>query len=129
MHLGPQLYSKKTPHRCFPVKCAIIFRTPFLKNICQQPFLSVIIGGKIFRNTSTRCKDCFLGVLKSDKKKKRFFYHWYENFKSFGCVWFWVIVGGFGCFWVVVTCFHWLWVVLAGCWWFWKVLGACMFCS
>ena len=32
-------------------------------------------GGKILRNTSTSWEDCFLGTVKSDRKKRIFFYH------------------------------------------------------
>ena len=73
--------------------------------------------GKILRNTSTSCEDCFLGAVKSDKKKKIFFCHCYENFKPFSFGLFWVIVGGFG----------WLWLVIGGFGWFWLVVGGCVF--
>ena len=85
------------------MKFAVIFGAPILKNISERLLLSVIITEKKFlenletlRNRSTSCEDCFLGTVESDRKKKIFSYHEYENFKPFGCGWFWVVVGGFG---------------------------------
>ena len=35
LYLGLQLYLKKTPTRCFPVKLGKLLKTPILKNICE----------------------------------------------------------------------------------------------
>ena len=81
------------------------FRNTYLEeHLCTTASECSYNGGKILRNTSTSCEDCFLGAVKSDKKKKNVFYHWYET-------WNHLVVGGFGVFWVVVGGFGWFWVV------------------
>ena len=55
------------------------FRNTYLEeHLCTTASECSYNGGKILRNTSTSCEDCFLGAVKSDKKKKNVFYHWYE---------------------------------------------------
>ena len=82
---GPQpcnFIQNRLQHRRFPVKFAVIFGAPMLKNISERLLLSVIITEKKFlenletlRNRSTSCEDCFLGTVESDRKKKIFSYH------------------------------------------------------
>ena len=101
-----QLYSKKTPAQAFSSEIRNNFRNTYFKeNMWTTTF-------EYYYN-----KDCFLGTVKSDRKKKKIFYPWYDNFKPFGCGWFWIVVGSFGWFWVVVVGFGWSWVVLAGFGW------------
>ena len=94
-HLGLQLYSKETPIQAFSSEICNNFQsTYFEEHLWTIASVRYYNGEKILRNTSTSCEDCFLGSLKSDKGKKIFFYHWYENFKRFGCGWFWMVLAG-----------------------------------
>ena len=112
MHLGLDIYSKYTQTQAFCSEICNNFRnTYFEEHLSTTAPEWYYNGGKFLRNTSTICKDCFLGALESDKKKKIFFYHWYENFIPFGWGWFWVVVSGFRSLWVVLDGFGWFWVV------------------
>ena len=89
----------ETPTQVFSSEICNNFRnTYFEERLWTTASECYYNGRKILRNTSTSCEDSFLGAVKSDKKKKIFFYHWYKNFRPFCCGWFWVVVGGCGWF-------------------------------
>ena len=122
-HLGLQLYSKETPTQAFSGEICKNFRnTYFEEHLWTTASECYYNGGKILRNTSTSntstsCKDCFLGTVKSDRKRKIFFYLLVWKFHTMwlwmvlgSCCWFWLVLavfGSFGSFWVVVGGFGW----------------------
>ena len=126
MHLGLPLYSKGIPTQAFSSEiCNNFWNIYFEEHLCTTASECHYNRGKIIRNTSSSCKDCFLGAVKSDKKGNIFL----PLVWKFRTIWLLVVLVSCSCFWLMAG-FDWLWVVLAGLGWLWVVLAhldGCLF--